>query len=233
MRASLSGLVLILLTACSQVPVQPAPAQPAPPPVAQTPPPAYPPPAAPQQVPPDAEHRLVRFDTNLGSFTVQLDHKRAPLSVDNFLAYVNKHYYDNTSFYRIVPGFVIQAGDYTADYQAKTQDKEIPNESGNGLSNGRGTIAMARQEDPHTATSAFYINLVNNRRLDPRGDRWGYAVFGTVVDGLDVVDKIAAVPTHSVVPKGGKPEDALTDAPVDPVTILKVTLLPLPAPAKP
>jgi len=170
----------------------------------------------------DKDHRLVRIDTDLGSITVQLDAERAPITVKNFLKYVKTGFYNHTSFYRVVPGFVIQAGDYTADYKPKSLGKPIDNEAGNGLSNTRGSIAMARYDEPHSATAAFYINLVDNSwKLDPRPDRWGYAVFGRVVEGLDVMDKIAAVPTDAV-----EPFDK--DAPVKPVVITKVTLLPLP-----
>ena len=231
MRAVVVASALLLFSACTQAPVHPVPA--AIPPAqaaAPVPPPAYPPPAAPKAVTPDAEHPLVRIDTNLGSITVQLDHERAPLSVENFLHYVNTHYYDGSSFYRIVPGFVIQGGDFTADYKEKPADKPaIPNESGNGLSNARGTIALARDNPPHTATSSFYINLVDNgAHLGPRGDRWGYAVFGIVVEGLDVVDKIAAVP-NGPTPTFDK-KDTLDNAPRTPVTIIKVTELPLAKP---
>ncbi|HSC47089.1 MAG TPA: peptidylprolyl isomerase [Gammaproteobacteria bacterium] len=230
MRAVVVASMALLLYACAQAPVTPPPAaavQTAPTP---PPPPAYPPPAPPKAVTPDKDHPLVRIDTNLGSITVQLDHQRARLSVDNFLHYVRSHYYDNTSFYRIVPGFVIQGGDFTADYKDKpTDNPAISNESGNGLSNGRGTIAFARGDDAHSATSSFYINLVDNgAHLGPRGDRWGYAVFGIVVEGLDVVDKIAAVP-NGPVPTFDK-KDTLPNAPLTPVTILKVTELPLAKP---
>lgn len=254
MRASLSGLVLILLAACSQAPVQPAPAraadsaapapaaQAAPPPAAQTtpPPPVLQPPAPAspplQQVPVDTDHPLVKIQTSLGNMVVQLDAKRAPLTVKNFLTYVKERYFDGSAFYRVVPGFVIQGGDFTSDLSYhKPKHPSIDNESGNGFNNQRGSIAMGTEDQkPHSAQAAFYINVVDNtRRLGPRPDRWGYAVFGQVVEGLDVMDKIAAVQTHDAVPKGGKPEDTFHDVPVDPVTIIKVTLLPVPAPAKP
>jgi cyclophilin family peptidyl-prolyl cis-trans isomerase len=203
MRVSLTALLLlVLLAACSQAPVQPAAAP------ASTPVPAHP---------------LVKIETNYGDITVQLDGTRAPLSVKDFLTYVGENYYVGSSFYRVVPGFVIQGGDYTSDLKYhQTDHPSIPNESGNGLSNLRGTIAMARDNDPHSATATFYINLVDNRKLDPRPDRWGYAVFGQVVQGMDVVDKIAAVPTGTV-PVGG---DTFNDVPTQPVKIISVTLLP-------
>jgi len=205
MRASTSTalLSLVLLAACSQAPVQPS--------------------AAAAPVPP---HPLVKIETNYGDITVQLDGARAPLSVKDFLTYVGEHYYDGSSFYRVVPGFVIQGGDYTSDLKYhQPRHPSIPNESGNGLSNVRGTIAMARDDDPHSANATFYINLVDNRKLDPRPDRWGYAVFGQVVSGMDVADKIATVPTGKVTLDNPE-HDSFNDVPTQPVTIIKVTLLP-------
>ena len=210
MRASFTALLpLILLAACSQAPVQTAAA-----------------PAA----PPLPAHPLVKIQTNLGDMVVQLDPARAPLTVAAFLQHAAAHKYDNTSFYRIVPGFVIQAGDFSADYQPLPEEKTVPNESGNGLSNLRGTIGLAREADPHTGSYVFYLNLADNRKLDPRPDRWGYAVFGHVVEGLDVMDKIAAVPTHHLTTAH---QDEFTDAPMTPVTIEKVMVLPAEAPAQP
>lgn len=203
MRPSLTAfLSLILLAACSQAPVQPAPAPVTPP------------------LPP---HPRVRIETNMGNMVVELDTARAPLTVAAFLQHAQAHRYDGTSFYRIVPGFVIQAGDFSADYKPLPDEKPVPNESGNGLSNLRGTIGLAREADPHTGSYVFYINLADNRKLDPRPDRWGYAVFGQVVEGLDVMDKIAAVPTHHLTTPH---HDEFTDAPVTPVTIEKVVVLP-------
>lgn len=180
------------------------------------------------EVPVDKEHRKVFIQTNYGDITVQLDHERAPQTVDNFLRYVKDRYFDKSGFYRVMPGFVIQGGDYTPalDYHPPRY-KPIQNESGNGLSNLRGSIAMAH-DTPNSAQAAFFINLVDNRySLDPRSDGWGYAVFGQVVSGMDVVDKIAAVKTHSVVlVNAPQPYD---DVPEAPVKILKITLLPLPA----
>jgi cyclophilin family peptidyl-prolyl cis-trans isomerase len=193
MRKLLSGLLgMILLAGCSQAPVRPAaPAQP------------YP---------------HVAFITSLGDFVVELDRDRAPLSVANFLHYVNTGFYNRTLIHRVVPGFVIQGGGYTKAYAEKRTLAPIPNESGNGLSNLRGTIAMAREEGPHSATAQFYINLADNRKLDPRPDRWGYAVFGKVVSGMEVVDKIAAVAT-------GKAGPFDKDAPLTQVIIVKAVEL--------
>jgi peptidyl-prolyl cis-trans isomerase A (cyclophilin A) len=213
MRASLTALLaLILLAACSQAPVQPG-ATPVPP-----------------AAPPLPAHPLVKIETNMGDMVLQLDTVRAPLTVAAFLQHAEAHKYDGTSFYRIVPGFVLQAGDFSADYKPLPEEKPVPNESGNGLSNLRGTIGLAREADPHTGSYVFYLNLADNRKLDPRPDRWGYAVFGQVVEGLDVMDKIAAVPTqHLMTPH----QDEFTDAPVTPVTIEKVVVLPPDESAKP
>ncbi|HEY3858864.1 MAG TPA: peptidylprolyl isomerase [Gammaproteobacteria bacterium] len=211
MRVSFTALLpLFLLAACSQAPVQPTPAL---------------------VVAPVPAHALVKIQTNYGDMTVQLDGIRAPLTVAEFLQHAEAHEYDNTSFYRIVPGFVIQAGDYTADYKPLPDEKPIPNESGNGLSNIRGSIGLARDAAPHTGSYVFYINLADNHKLDPRPDRWGYAVFGQVVDGLDVMDKIAAVATQDL-PKN-QDHDEFSNAPVTPVTIEKVVVLSLGSPEKP
>ena len=248
MRASPAALlILALVAACSQAPVNPmgapsappsaAVAQAAPPPQAcPSPPPADQPPPVPmvQEVPVDKDHREVLIQTNYGDITVQLDATRAPLSVKDFLSYVTEHYYDGQAFYRVVPGFVIQAGEYSADFKyRKPNHPDIPNESGNGLLNQRGSIAMAREDSPHSANSVFYINVGDNsKRLAPRPDRWGYAVFGQVVAGMDVVDKIAAVPTGMVALHNAS-HDVFNDVPKQPVTILKATLLPMPPAGRP
>jgi cyclophilin family peptidyl-prolyl cis-trans isomerase len=165
-----------------------------------------------------APHPKVRIDTTLGTFVVQLDRPRAPLTVANFLRYARRGFYNGTIFHRVIEGFVIQGGGYTANYKEKPTRKPIPNESGNGLSNTRGTIAMAREAAPHSATSQFYINLADNKSLDPQPSRWGYAVFGDVVEGMGVVNKIASVPTGPAGP-------FRSDAPQAPVVIEKVTIL--------
>ncbi len=152
-------------------------------------------PPAPFSLAPAPVRPEVKFVTTEGNFIVQLNPERAPLTVRNFLAYVRSGFYNGTIFHRVIPGFVIQGGGFTVKYKEKKTRKPIPNESGNGLSNRRGTIAMARNMAPHTATAQFYINLADNTKLDPRPDRWGYAVFGKVVSGMKVVDKIASVPT--------------------------------------
>ncbi len=160
----------------------------------------------------------VKFVTTEGNFVVQLDPRRAPLTVKNFLQYVRSGFYNGTIFHRVVPGFVIQGGGFTDTYKEKKTRKPIPNESGNGLSNVRGTIAMARETAPHSATSQFYINLADNTKLDPQPNRWGYAVFGKVISGMKTIDKIASVPTGPAGP-------FKHEAPQIPVVIQKAFLL--------
>jgi cyclophilin family peptidyl-prolyl cis-trans isomerase len=165
----------------------------------------------------------VLIATSLGDITLQLDPAHAPATVDNFLRYVKDSHYDGTVVYRVVPGFVIQMGSYDADVQVRPVRDPIPLEANNGLSNARGSAAMAREDDPNTATAEFFINLADNRSLDHRtddpGNTTGYAVFAKVVAGMDVVDRIAAVALGDHGPMPGA-------APVDPVIIRKVTVLP-------
>jgi cyclophilin family peptidyl-prolyl cis-trans isomerase len=160
----------------------------------------------------------VRFVTNLGEFVVELDRLRAPLTVENFLAYVSEGHYPGTVFHRVVTGFIAQGGGYTEELQLKPTERTVVNESGNGLSNLRGTIAMARSNDPHTADSQFYVNLADNLDLNPRPTRWGYTVFGTVVEGMEVVDQIG----HTATGAGG---DFDRNVPVDPIVIENVVIL--------
>jgi cyclophilin family peptidyl-prolyl cis-trans isomerase len=167
----------------------------------------------------DASGTRVRISTSLGSFVVQLDTERAPLTTANFLKYVRAGFYDGTVFHRVVENFVVQGGGYTADYKAKPALDPIANESGNGLSNRRGTVGLARTADPHTGNAQFYINLVDNAALDPQPSRWGYAVFGRVIQGMEVVDRIGHAPTG---PMGELPGDA----PLKPVVIEKAEVLP-------
>lgn len=141
----------------------------------------------------------LEMKTNHGSIVLELDGRRAPISTQNFVKYAQDKHYDGTVFHRVISGFVAQAGGFDENLKEKPTREPIPNESGNGLSNVRGTIAMARLGDPHSATAQFYINLSNNLNLDPNPSRWGYCVFGTVSQGMDVLDKIAAIPTG---PKG-------------------------------
>jgi peptidyl-prolyl cis-trans isomerase B (cyclophilin B) len=147
--------------------------------------------------------------TGFGAIKIELDAAKAPNSVANFLAYVNKGHYDGTVFHRVIPGFMIQGGGFAAGMNQKPTDKPIDNEANNGLKNDKYTLAMARTNDPHSATAQFFINVADNGFLNhtaPSAQGWGYAVFGKVVAGTDVVDKIAAVKTgqkgfHGDVPK--------------------------------
>jgi len=140
----------------------------------------------------------VQVQTSQGNFVLELDTVRAPLSAENFLRYVRNGYYDGTVFHRVIPNFVVQGGGYDAGLTERKAGAPIPNESGNGLSNRRGTVGLAREESPHSGSSQFYINLMDNTALDPLPSRWGYAVFGRVVEGMDVVDRIAHLPTEAV-----------------------------------
>src|SRR5690606_1643301 len=127
-----------------------------------------------------AQHNTrVRVTTNVGSFVIELDAGRAPLTVAHFLQYVEEGHFAGTVFHRVVQGFVAQGGGYTEDLELKPAERTVPNESGNGLSNLRGTVGIARTSDPHSGTTQFYINLADNLDLNPRPTRWGYAVFGT------------------------------------------------------
>jgi peptidyl-prolyl cis-trans isomerase B (cyclophilin B) len=140
----------------------------------------------------------VKFHTNLGDITIELDADKAPVTVENFLAYVSDGHYDNTIFHRVIDGFMIQGGGFAPGMKEKQTRDAIKNEAGNGLKNERGTIAMARTSDPHSATAQFFINVANNDFLDytaPNQSGWGYCVFGRVSDGLDVVDKIRKTAT--------------------------------------
>jgi peptidyl-prolyl cis-trans isomerase A (cyclophilin A) len=138
---------------------------------------------------------MVRFETSHGAFTVELFPKDAPVSVENFLRYVDDKFFDGTIFHRIVPNFVIQGGGLTTDFSNKETRKPIQNEAKNGLKNTRGTLSMARTSDVNSATSQFFVNLSDNGFLDNGPRDYGYAVFGRVVDGMEVVDKIAKVKT--------------------------------------
>jgi peptidyl-prolyl cis-trans isomerase A (cyclophilin A) len=144
---------------------------------------------------PDNLFPVVRLETSLGAITVELDRQRAPITTNNFLRYVVEGHYDNTIFHRVMPGFVVQGGGYTEAIEERDLHPPIVNESGNGLQNLPMTIAMARYDDPHSATGQFYFNLAANDSLDPSPRRWGYAVFGQVVSGQEVVQAIASVDT--------------------------------------
>jgi len=138
---------------------------------------------------------MVHFETSLGDFGVEVDAESAPISAQNFLRYVDEGFYDGTIFHRVIPGFMIQCGGFTETMGHKDGHAPIKNEANNGLKNQRGTLAMARTNDLHSATSQFFVNLVDNDFLDHRTGSYGYAVFGRVVSGIDVIDKIAKVKT--------------------------------------
>ena len=159
----------------------------------------------------------VEMVTSSGTFVLELDRNRAPVTVENFLNYVKEGFYKDTIFHRVIEGFVIQAGGYTKDFEEKETKPEIINESGNGLTNQRMSIGMARNNLPHTGSSQFYINLMNNNRLDPMPTRWGYAVFGDVIDGMDVVDAIGHSATES--------KQGLQNVPVAPIIILEARII--------
>ncbi|MBK6471102.1 MAG: peptidyl-prolyl cis-trans isomerase [Betaproteobacteria bacterium] len=158
----------------------------------------------------------VRLATSEGDIVLELDAEKAPKTVDNFVQYVRAGHYDGIIFHRVIDGFMIQTGGYKADLGEKPTRKPIPLESRNGLSNVRGSIAMARTSDPNSATAQFFINVNDNLRLDAAEGRDGYAVFGKVSVGMDVVDKIRVVPTHA--------QGMHQNLPVTPVTIRKATV---------
>jgi cyclophilin family peptidyl-prolyl cis-trans isomerase len=169
----------------------------------------------------------VRVTTNLGSFVIELQRDRAPLTVENFLGYVRSGHYTNTLIHRVIANFVIQGGGVGLDYKARPTLKPIANEAGNGLKNLRGTVGLARASGPHSGDCQFYVNVADNGDLDPLPTRWGYAVFGRVTEGMDVVDRISVSPTGPMGP-------FKQDAPLQAVVIQKVELLadePGPAPA--
>ncbi len=161
----------------------------------------------------------VQVVTSMGNFTIELNAERAPLTVAHFLKYVDQGYYSGTIFHRVITNFVIQGGGFGTDYKNKGTPETIVNESGNGLTNVRGTVGLARPASPHAGDVQFYINLYDNSALDPSSARWGYAVFGTVVQGMDVVDRIGNVATGAVGP-------FKEDAPIVPVVIQRIERVP-------
>jgi cyclophilin family peptidyl-prolyl cis-trans isomerase len=165
-------------------------------------------------------HPYVKIETTEGDIVLELDGRQAPLTVGHFLTLVDSGFYDGLVFHRVIPGFMAQGGGFTPGLVLKEDDGTVPNESGNGMSNVRGTIAMARTGDPHSANSQFFINVADNSRLDPNkratGGSWGYTVFGFVIEGMDVVDIIVSVKTG---PQG----PFQTDVPLVPIVIKKVS----------
>jgi peptidyl-prolyl cis-trans isomerase A (cyclophilin A) len=138
---------------------------------------------------------MVRFETSFGNFTIELYQKEAPVTVENFVRYVDDKHFDGTIFHRVIPNFMIQGGGLIADMSQKKTRQPIRNEATNGLKNERGSLSMARTNDINSATSQFFVNLKDNEFLDHKPGSYGYAVFGRVTEGMDVVDKIAAVST--------------------------------------
>jgi cyclophilin family peptidyl-prolyl cis-trans isomerase len=164
------------------------------------------------------ERQVVLLETSAGSVRIELFDGKSPATVENFLGYVRSGFYDGTVFHRVIPGFVIQGGGLTAAMQPRPTGAPVRNESANGLKNLRGTLAMARTSAPDSATSQFFINLRDNEALDPRGAAAGYTVFGKVIEGMEVVDRIAAVPTGIV---AGFPNAPLTPALITSVKIVR------------
>ena len=163
----------------------------------------------------------ITFETTEGNFVIELFPDEAPLSSANFLQYAKDGHFNGTIFHRVIPGFVIQGGGFDQNMTRKSTRKPIENEAHNGLKNLRGTLSMARTSDPHSATSQFFVNLVDNDFLDhssktPRG--WGYAVFGRVIEGMDTIDKVAAVETGRI--------DGMSDVPLYPVIVTRATAEP-------
>lgn len=165
-------------------------------------------------------HTVVEIKTTFGAIKVELDGEKAPKTVENFLRYASEGFYDGTIFHRVIDNFMIQGGGFDSEMEQKETGAAIDNEADNGLQNDRGTIAMARTMDPHSATAQFFINVKDNDFLNHSGKNmqgWGYAVFGRVVEGEDVLDKIRVVPTGS--------QAGHQDVPSDPIVIESVTVL--------
>ncbi|CAG0933572.1 MAG: Peptidyl-prolyl cis-trans isomerase B [Rhodocyclaceae bacterium] len=172
-----------------------------------------------------AANPVVEMKTNQGAILIELDAEKAPKTVANFLQYARDGFYNGTIFHRVIDGFMIQGGGFEPGMKQKSTRAPIENEAKNGLKNAAGTIAMARTQDPHSASAQFFINLVDNRPLDyPSRDGWGYAVFGKVTQGFDIVQKIAKVKTGNA--------SFHQNVPVDPILIESVRLLPEAKPAK-
>jgi len=172
----------------------------------------------PPEMIPDNMFPVVILETSMGNVEVEMNRMRAPMSVNNFLRYVLESEYDGTIFHRVMPGFVVQGGGYTKDIEEKTMHANVLNESGNGLENVPGTIAMARYKDPHSATRQFYFNMDYNSSLNPGSRNWGYTVFGTVISGMEVLEAIAEVET-------GYSEDLdAEDVPVVPVLLIRASV---------
>ena len=168
------------------------------------------------QIPDDP--RSVRVITTLGSFVIELDGLRAPLTIENFIQYAREGHYEGTIFHRVIQGIVAQTGGFTVELEEKPAERTVANESGNGLSNLRGSVGLARTNDPHSGGSQFYINLADNLDLNPRPTRWGFTVFGTIAEGMEVVDEIGHRPTGAA----GQFE---RNVPLEPIIIEQIELL--------
>ncbi|MEW6982330.1 peptidylprolyl isomerase [Colwelliaceae bacterium 6471] len=168
---------------------------------------------------PDNLYPKIKIETSMGDIIVELDRVKAPITVDNFLTYVVTGEFDNTIFHRVVENFIVQGGGYDEHFVQKKDNGTIVNESGNGMKNEAGTIAMAKENHPHTANRQFFFNVADNTNLDP-GRSWGYAVFGYVVEGQEVIDSMGLVKTDY------NSEMGWEDVPVEPIKLIKATLLP-------
>ncbi|MDN5801212.1 MAG: peptidyl-prolyl cis-trans isomerase [Psychrobacter sp.] len=163
---------------------------------------------------------VVELDTSMGAIVIELNEEKAPKTVENFLNYVKSGHYDGTIFHRIIDGFMIQGGGMDAEMNEKATNKPIENEADNGLKNDKGTLAMARTQDPHSATSQFFVNVKDNDFLNHSGKNmqgWGYTVFGKVTSGMDVIEKMRGVPTGRF--------GMHADVPTEPVTINSATII--------
>jgi len=172
----------------------------------------------PPEMIPDNLFPMVKLETSMGDIVVELNRMRAPITSNNFLRYVLEGEYDGTIFHRVMPGFVVQGGGYTKDIEEKTLHDNVLNESGNGLKNVTGSIAMARYDDPHSASRQFYFNMNNNTSLDPNSRSWGYTVFGMVISGMEVLEAIAETKT------GYSEALDAEDVPMIPVLLIKASV---------
>ena len=173
------------------------------------------------EIQPDNPFPRVKMVTSMGDIVVELNRNAAPLTVKNFFRYVKKAQYNGTIFHRLVPDFVIQGGGYDEDFQDKPHYEKIANESGNGLKNEYGTIAMAREREPHSGTRQFFFNLNDNTSLDPDNGDWGYAVFGRIVEGLDVLEAMAELESQAY-----SDDIGWADVPVDPPILKRIEVVP-------
>ncbi|RUO73495.1 peptidylprolyl isomerase [Idiomarina ramblicola] len=173
------------------------------------------------EIQPDNPFPRVKMVTSMGDIVVELNRNAAPLTVKNFFRYVKKAQYNGTIFHRLVPDFVIQGGGYDEDFQDKPSFEKIVNESGNGLKNEYGTISMARERKPHSGTRQFFFNLNDNKSLDPDEGDWGYAVFGRIVEGLDVLEAMAELESQAY-----SDDIGWADVPVDPPILKRIEVVP-------